>query len=768
MRNPLMKRLPREAAKDASKYLAIFVMMVLLISICSGMRVGNESLKAAYYESFEHYGIEDGHITFNREIPEELKEEIEEKAGIRLYENGYFEADMETGATVRVYRQTDVCNQPCLLEGELPAGADEIALDRVFAKNNALQTGDTICLGGRDLKISGLIALVNYSTLFEKNTDSMFDSINFSIAVMTKEGFVETAGKNVYANYAWVYDTPYTDDTVAAELSEELSDTLSELLTEYAAGHAPEDMVSVEDYLPRYLNQAVTFAIEDIGGDEAGTMILCYMMIGILAFIFAVTISNTVIEEAGVIGTLRASGYTRGEIIRHYLALPVIVTLLAAAVGNLLGYTVLKDYCVGLYQASYSLTTYRTLWNPSAFLLSTVVPVVLMLVINLTVLTGKLALSPIRFLRHDLKKHKNRRAVRLSRRLPFQTRFRLRILFTNLPGYVVMIVGILFGAVLISFGDMLPRMLEEYRTVIVEDMISSYQYVLYDYRSAAPVTDDSAEKYASASFEYTKEGFLTDSVTVYGIVENSSYIPAEIPEGKALISTGIAKKFGLEDKDTIRLDEKYKRDVSYEIEIAGSYDYQSAMAIFMNIEDFRELFGREEQAYTGYFSDRRLTELSEEDVAAVITAEDYTKLSDQLAVSMGGMMKLIEWFGAIFFIVVVYVLCKQVIERNFQSIALAKILGFRDRELGAFYILPAGIAVLAGLFVSIPFVSICMQLIFEKYLYTMMSGYLPCNIGVETYLVTVLTGLVCFAVVALLQLWRVSRVKKSEALKDVE
>ena len=45
MKNPLNKRLPRELAKDATKYIAIFIMMVLLISICSGMRVGNESLK---------------------------------------------------------------------------------------------------------------------------------------------------------------------------------------------------------------------------------------------------------------------------------------------------------------------------------------------------------------------------------------------------------------------------------------------------------------------------------------------------------------------------------------------------------------------------------------------------------------------------------------------------------------------------------------------------------------------------------------------------
>ena len=65
MKNPLNKRLPRELAKDATKYIAIFIMMVLLISICSGMRVGNESLKKAYYDSFELYNIEDGHVTFD-------------------------------------------------------------------------------------------------------------------------------------------------------------------------------------------------------------------------------------------------------------------------------------------------------------------------------------------------------------------------------------------------------------------------------------------------------------------------------------------------------------------------------------------------------------------------------------------------------------------------------------------------------------------------------------------------------------------------------
>ena len=154
MKNPLIKRLPRELAKDAAKYIAIFVMMVLLISICSGMRVGNESLKAAYYESFELYGVEDGHITFDKALPEELRTAIEEQAALTFYDNMYFDEDAaENGATVRVFKQTDEINKPCLLDGELPAADGEIAVDRLFAQNNGIAIGDVLTLNGKPLPL---------------------------------------------------------------------------------------------------------------------------------------------------------------------------------------------------------------------------------------------------------------------------------------------------------------------------------------------------------------------------------------------------------------------------------------------------------------------------------------------------------------------------------------------------------------------------------------------------------------------------------------
>ena len=129
--------------------------------------------------------------------------------------------------------------------------------------------------------------------------------------------------------------------------------------------------------------------------------------------------------------------------------------------------------------------------------------------------------------------------------------------------------------------------------------------------------------------------------------------------------------------------------------------------------------------------------------------------------------KKYAWSG-LFFIIVVYVLCKQVIERNFQSIAMTKILGFRNGEIGMLYIASTTIAVIVGLLISIPFIDVAMKLIVNGYLYTMMTGYLPLSMSPMTYVVMFFTGLGCYIVVAFLQMRKVARVSKSEALKNAE
>ena len=40
-----------------------------------------------------------------------------------------------------------------------------------------------------------------------------------------------------------------------------------------------------------------------------------------------------------MIGTLRAMGYTKKEMLIQYMTLPILVSLVACIVGNILGYT---------------------------------------------------------------------------------------------------------------------------------------------------------------------------------------------------------------------------------------------------------------------------------------------------------------------------------------------------------------------------------------------------------------------------------------------
>ena len=108
-----------------------------------------------------------------------------------------------------------------------------------------------------------------------------------------------------------------------------------------------DEIVSVSDYLPRYRNLAITFTGEDMGSDKASITLISYIVIGILAFVFAVTTSNTIQREAGAIGTLRASGFSRAQLVRHYLLLPVVVTVLASILGNVLGYTFFESLTSG-------------------------------------------------------------------------------------------------------------------------------------------------------------------------------------------------------------------------------------------------------------------------------------------------------------------------------------------------------------------------------------------------------------------------------------
>lgn len=130
-----------------------------------------------------------------------------------------------------------------------------------------------------------------------------------------------------------------------------------------------------------------------------------------------------------------------------------------------------------MYYNSYSLPTYETIWNPDAFFKTTLIPVVLMFMVNLIVIIKMMQHTPLQFLRHDLKKTKRKKAMRLPH-FKFFNRFRLRIMFQNVANYLILFVGIFFIMVMLAMAVGMPDTLSYYKENAKNMMFAKYQYVL--------------------------------------------------------------------------------------------------------------------------------------------------------------------------------------------------------------------------------------------------------------------------------------------------
>ena len=767
MKNPLCRRIPKELKDDFGKYIVIFLFMVITTGMVSGFLVAGESMKQTYDQSFDKYNVEDGHFALNSEATDDMKKAIEDE-GVTLYDMPYYDLDMSikesdgktdnTSAdgesrTLRIFAVRHEVNKMCTMKGSLPDGDDELAIDRMFAENNDIEIGDELEVGGRDYKVCGYVALSDYSTMFQNNNDTMFDATIFGVAVVTGTEFDRLPENGREWSYAWKYNDGMPDDE---KEEKKLADDL--LKTVYT--QAMMNGITVDTFIPRYQNQAINFTGEDIGGDTEMMKWFEYIVIVILAFIFAVTISNTLTKEASVIGTLRASGYTKWELLIHYISLPVIVTFVASIVGNILGYTCFKDMGAQLYYDSYSLTKYETIWNADAFVLTTVIPLIIMIVVNLLVVNNKLKLSPLRFLRHDLSRSRRKKAVKLPH-WKFMTRFKTRVILQNIPGYVVMLIGIYFAQVLMMFGLMLNPLLEHYQDDVLDNMLAAHQYVL---DSQVETSVDSAETYCVKTLKTT--GDIEDEIMVYGIHEDSRYFPKKLKDGDVLVSDGYADKYGLSDGDEIKLKENYGDD-TYKFKLTGSVKYPSTLAIFMTEDDFRQTFELDEGYFTGYFSDEELTDISDH-VVSEITKDDLIKVSRQLKKSMGSMFYIVVAFSLVMFMLLVYLLTKLIVERNAISISMVKILGYDGREIGKLYLSSTTIMVAVVTVIDILLSYVSIKVIYRAMLTEMLSGWLPIYMAPWIFPLMFVLSFACYLVIALMQMKKIKKIPMDEALKNVE
>lgn len=751
IKNPLRKRIVREIRQDLGKNLAIFLFIAVTIGFMSGFLVADDSLKTAYDESFEKYNIEDGNFEVSEMLTDEEKRELEEE--VTIYDNFYVEKEVEENNKIRIFiNRTDI-NLVCVMKGREPERENEIAIDRLYAEKNGYKIGDSINAGGDALKITGLVALSDYSALFNDNNDLMFDATLFGVGVVTEEQFDKYMEGKVHYSYSW----EFAEDGLREKEKDEINDNLMKKLVSSGG------LIS---FLAEKDNQAIHFTGDDMGGDKSMMTVLLYILMVILAFIFAVTTMSTIDKESAVIGTLRASGYTRGEIIRHYMISPVIITFFASVIGNIMGYTFLKNTMAGLYYNSYSLTSFNTLWNGNAFIQTTVVPCMIMFAVNLAVIWNKMKLSPLKFLRHDVRKNKNSKAVRLPA-LSFMSRFKIRIILQNLSNYFMLFIGIQFANLILLFGLMITPLLDHYSDEVIENMKGEYQYIL---KTGVETETEGVEKCAVNSMIFENgDNAKKDEILVYGIQDNSKYfndLKLMNRKNEVVVSGSVLEKYKLKVGDKIKLKSEFTEE-QYEFTIAKSYYFPQGLSVFMSSEMFEQNFDVPEGYFNSYISDNKIEDIDEKMILTVITKSDLLKVSRQLKDSFGGMAPLIAGFTVIMSMLIIFLLSKVVIEKNSTSISMVKILGYNNREISRLYVEATGIVAVVSILLSLPLSNLCMKNLFHLMLAS-MSGWVSYYVNPKVFVEIFLLSVFAYIIVAGILFKKVKKIPMEQVLKSAE
>ncbi len=819
--NPLTKRLPRELKNNFSKYAAIFLMMVFAIGITSGFLSAASSIEKLIGTMDATYSIEDARFTTTFEATKsELSSAAKAAEGAgagktHIYKSYCFDLDFEAEGTqpntiARVYQERTSVNLAAYAEGHAPQAKNEIAIDRVAANNMGVTLGSTVKVAGTEFSVCGIMTLPDYSALFEKNTDFMFNAVSFAVTTVSADAFkaLEEEHSPTYT-YSVRFENRDLTDAQRVDAETEMTDALS------SAG------VVLSDFADKDSNQGIGYPLDDVQSDSSMWTILMLMLIVIMAFMFVVLTSSTIEEESAIIGTLMASGWRKRELIAHYMAMPCIVGILAAIIGNLLGYIALVEPMKNLYYNSYSLPPYVASWDWEVFFVTTVAPVVLLVGITFIGLARKLRCTPLQFLRHETKKGGNKRGVALPERLPFPTRFRLRVFLQNLGNFVTLFFGIMFASLLLLFGLCIMPTMQHYADSMANDVPAQHLYTLktpleidgsatereawaaaekltgardvadlgltptellsslvkaqtinseghaYNTLENSAAAIAQAEKYAAASLQYERPSNAgLEAVSVYGVQENSRYWKDfSVDSGTVALSAGMMDKFGIKTGDSVQLTDKYEGK-TYTFTVSKTYGSDSSIALYMPISQFNSTFGNDADYFNGYASNEALN-LNERYVATDLTPESMDKIAAQMTNSMGDMMNMLLGLAVAIFLLFTFLLTKTVIDRSARAISYMKVFGYANREINRLYIRSISWTVAGSLVLSIPLIIAGLNAIMKAMLME-YSGNIVIYTPPERILETIVIGLVTYALVAVLHTRRIKKVSLALALKVQE
>jgi hypothetical protein len=272
-----------------------------------------------------------------------------------------------------------------------------------------------------------------------------------------------------------------------------------------------------------------------------------------------------------------------------------------------------------------------------------------------------------------------------------------------------------------------------------------------------------AEKFSTNTL--IRKGKRDEPIISYGVQKNSKYVKIpKLKDKEVYISKTYHEKFDVNKGDTITLKEKYNNK-KYKFKVTGIYKYDAAIAIFMTNKTFNKIFGNEKDAFSGFFSNRKIKDLDKDDILYTITIHDITKLTDQMDHSMGSYMKYYQVILVSVSVIIIYLITKLIIEKNENAISMIKIMGYRNGEIGRLYIVPTTLLVLIFELISMNIGKTVVTYLWKAVM-QQVDGYFGFLLEPKGMIKMYLFVFISYSIVSIMDFIRIKKVPMDKVLKE--
>lgn len=553
--------------------------------------------------------------------------------------------------------------------------------------------------------------------------------------------------------------------SAASSASERLADGTGELKAEVNKlldEFFKLDINNLTSFVTAAENPRILAAAGDMVMNKETGLLAGVVVVALFAYVISVFVVNQINRESGVIVTLYALGVKKKDLLAHYITLPALVTFFGGLMGAIFGFSELGTGRQMMESYAYfSIPVFDKVYPIYLIIYAVIMPPVISVVVNIFVIDRRLSQTALSLIRNE---HKRSQFYNIKfKGNNFVRNFRVRQAMREVRTNAAVIVGMFVSLLVFMLGLNCFVLCENVKTDTETSVEFEYMYTLRYPENCIP---ENAEACYNESLSKTERGY-TLGISVIGIESDSKYFDATPSDEKnsVIIGKSVATKYGLDKGDKILLtDSANEKDYVFTVEdICG---YSVGLAVFMDIDGMRELFGRESGYYNTLLSDKPL-DIGAGRLYSVTSRSDIIRTSAVFTEMMAPLTVMMISVSLIIFFMVMYLMTSMMISRSSFGISLIKIFGFREKEIRSLYLDGGAVITAIGAALCIPFAKIAIDAIYPRAVANVACGM---NLYFKWYYYPLIFAgiILMYFIIVVFLIHKINKVTPAEVLKNRE